>query len=92
MISKPAIVRTEQYKCRILETHLKLREQQLKTIFYIYIQTAISKPHVTANQISIIDIHTKKKKEYKHNTKESRQIIREDNKRGREEKDLLKEI
>ena len=26
MISKPAIVRREEYKCRILEMHLKLRD------------------------------------------------------------------
>ena len=38
---------------------------------------------VTANQKSTIDIHTKKKKESKHNTKDSHQITREENKRGR---------
>ena len=32
---------------------------------------------VTAKQKSIIDIHTKKKKESKHNTKDSHQITRE---------------
>ena len=36
MISKPAIVRREEYKCRILEMNFKLKEQQLKTIMYIY--------------------------------------------------------
>ena len=35
MISKPAILRRGKYKCRILETHLKLRDQQLKKL-YIY--------------------------------------------------------
>ena len=30
--SKPTIVKTEDYKLRILEMHLKLRDQQLKTI------------------------------------------------------------
>ena len=40
---------------------------------------------VTANQKSTIDIHTKRKKECKHNTKDSHQITREGNKRGREE-------
>ena len=39
---------------------------------------------VTANQKSAIDIHTKKKKQSKHNTKNSHQITREE--RGREEK------
>ena len=46
---------------------------------------------VTANQKSITDIHTKKKKESKHNTKDSYQIIREENKRGKEENDLQKQ-
>ena len=32
MISKPAIVRRGEYKCRILEMYLKLKDQQLKTI------------------------------------------------------------
>ena len=41
---------------------------------------------VIANQKLIIDTHTKKKKEFKHNTKDSHQITRVENKRGREEK------
>ena len=41
MISKPAIVRRGQYKFRILEMHLKLRDQKLKTILYIYIDCYI---------------------------------------------------
>ena len=41
---------------------------------------------VTTNQKSTRDIHTKKKKESKHNTKDSHQITREEHKRGREEK------
>ena len=40
----------------------------------------------TANQKSMIDTHTKKKKQSKHNSKDSYQITREKNKRGREEK------
>ena len=38
---------------------------------------------VTTHQKSIIDIHTKKKKESKHNTKDSHQITRDENKRGK---------
>ena len=34
MIPKPAVVRRE-YKYKIMGTHLKLRDQQLKTIMYI---------------------------------------------------------
>ena len=32
VISKPVIVREGDYKCRISEMHLKLRDQKLKTI------------------------------------------------------------
>jgi len=35
MISKPEIMR-RGVKCRILEMHLKLRDQQLKTVLYNY--------------------------------------------------------
>ena len=36
MISKPAVMRKGEYRCRILEMHLKLKDQQFKTILYIY--------------------------------------------------------
>ena len=36
---------------------------------------------VTKNQKNIIDTHTKKRKKYKHNTKDSHQITSEENKR-----------
>ena len=36
MISKPAVVRRGEHKCRILEMHLKLKDQQLITILFIY--------------------------------------------------------
>ena len=42
----------------------------------------------TANQKYIIYSHTKKEKGIKPNTKDSHQITREENKRGKEEKDL----
>ena len=46
---------------------------------------------VIANQKSVIDINRKKnKKESKHYTKGSHQITREENKRGKEEKRLIK--
>ena len=41
---------------------------------------------VSANQKSTIDTHTKKEKQSKHNTKDSHQITREENKWGSEEK------
>ena len=80
-------MRGKEYKSRIFEMHLKLKDQQLKTIMYISMYRLLYQNLVvTANQKSIIDIHTKKKNESKHNTKDSHQITREQNKRGREEK------
>ena len=35
-ISKPAIVIRGEYKCRILEIHLKLKDQWLRTILFIH--------------------------------------------------------
>ena len=44
-----------------------------------------------ANQKSMIDIHTKKKDQSKHNTKDSYKITTEENKRGRDpQKQILK--
>ena len=45
---------------------------------------------VTTNEKSIIDIHTKKKKESKHNTKDSNQITKEENKRRKGKKKTYK--
>ena len=39
---------------------------------------------LTTNQKSILDIHTEKKKESKHSTKDSHQITRGDSKRRKE--------
>ena len=41
---------------------------------------------ITANRKFVIDTHTQKKKESKHNTKVSHQITREENKEGKEKK------
>ena len=69
--------------------HFKLRDQQLKKITYMY-RELYKNLMITANQKSIIAIHTKKKKESKHNT-DSHQITREQKKKeGR--KDLQKPI
>ena len=62
--------------------HLKLRDQQLKTNMYTY-RLLHGNVMVTANKKSIIDIHTIKKTESKHNTKDSHQITRVENKKGR---------
>ena len=36
MISKPAIVRRGEHKRKMLEMHLKLKDQQLKTLLFIH--------------------------------------------------------
>ena len=69
--------------------HLNLRDQRLKTITLMY-RFLYKNLKETTNPKFIIDIHTKKKKESKHNTKVSHQITGEEKKIGREEKRLTK--
>ena len=71
--------------------HLKLRDQQLKTVSFIY-RLLYENLMVMSNQISIINIHTKKKKESKHNIEYSHQITRQENKRKMTNKDKSKTI
>ena len=78
-------MRRGEHKCRILERHMKLKDQQLKTILFIY-RLLYQNLTVTKNQKSIIDAHKKKKKRIQTITKVSHQIKREENKRGRQEK------
>ena len=59
---------------------LKLRDQKLKIIMYFYRLLYINFMETT-KQKSIIDIHTKKEKKSRQNTKDSYQIIREENRR-----------
>ena len=47
---------------------------------------------VITNQKSTIDTNIKQKKEFKHNTKDSHQITREESKRRNEQKDLQKQL
>ena len=54
----------------MLETHLKLRNYQLKTILYIY-RHLYQKFMEMTDCKSTTDTHQNKKKQYKHNTKES---------------------
>ena len=70
MISKQSIMRKEGYKGSILEMHLKLRDQQIKTIFHGY-RLLYQNLMVTANQEFKIHIYTKKKKQSKHHIKDS---------------------
>ena len=78
-------VRRGEHKCRILEMHMKFKDQQLKTILLIY-RLLYQNLMITTNRKSTIDTRTKKKKKSKHDTKVSHQITRAENKRGREEK------
>ena len=78
-------------KCRTLEMHLQLKEQQLKTISYIYIYRLLYQNfRIAANQKSTIDTQTSKKNQLKYNTKDSHQTRRGENKKRREEKRATK--
>ena len=68
MLSKPVIVRRGEHKCRLLEMHLKLKDQQLKRIFFIY-RLLYQYIMVTANQKSTMDTHTHSQKEKKEKKK-----------------------
>ena len=71
--------------------NLQLREQQLKTISYIY-RLLYQNFRITANQKPTIDTQTNKKYQLKYNTKDSHQTRRGENKRRREEKRATKKI
>ena len=91
MISEPAGVRRGEYKFRILEMYLQLRDQQLKTILYIY-RLLYQNLIVTANQKSTVDTHTKRKSNPKTTLKI---VIKSQEKRTKEEgkkKGLQKQI
>ena len=79
MISKPAIVKRE-YKCKILLTHLKLRDEHLKTTVYVCVCVCVflyQNPLVTTDQKMTVDTKTNKRKQFEHNTKDTHQITRE---------------
>ena len=87
MPPKSEIVRRGGYKWRTMETHLQLRNQQLKTISCIYIDSC-QNFRVTANQKSIIDTETNKKNQLKFNTKDSHQTTREERKKKDQQKQI----
>ena len=65
MRSKTVVIRRGMYKLRcFFKMYLKLRDELLQTITYIR-RLLHENLTVTANQNSIINIHTTKKKEYK---------------------------
>ena len=55
MISKEVIMRGGEYKCRVFKMHLKLRDQQLKTIMHLY-RWLYKNLMLTTNQKPVIDI------------------------------------
>ena len=79
------------YKCRTLEMHLQLRDQQLKIILYTY-RPLYQNFRVTANQKSTIDTQTNKKNQLKYNTKDSHQTRRGENKRRGKKKEQQKQV
>ena len=83
MISKPEVVRRGGYKCMMLEMHLQLRDHNLKTVLYIY-RLPYQNLMVTTNQKPAIDIHTHRKKQSIHNSKDSHQTTKEENTRRKE--------
>ena len=89
MPPKSEIMRRGGYKCRTLEMHLQLRDQQLKTISYIH-RLLYKNFRITANQKSTIDTQTKKENQLKYNTKDRHQTTRGENKRRREQKRATK--
>ena len=88
MLQKSEIMRRGGYKCRTLEMHLQLRDQQLKTISHTY-RLLNQNFRITANQKSTADTQTKKN-QLKYITKDSPQTRRGKNKRRREEKRATK--
>ena len=87
MLPKSEIVRRGEYRCRRLEMHLQLRDQQLKTVSY---RLLCQDFRATTNQKSTIDTHRNKKIQLKYSTKDSHQTTRRQNKRRREEKRATK--
>ena len=62
--------------------HLKLEDQQLKTILCVY-RLVYSNIMGTTNQKSTRDTHIHKKKQSKYNTKDSHKVTREQKRKGR---------
>ena len=81
MLPNPEIMRRAGYKCRIQEMHLKLRDQKLKTILYIY-KLLYLNFMVTANQK--FTIHTQIRKSNPNTTLKI--VIKTQENKRREEK------
>ena len=71
--------------------HLQLRDQQLKTISCIYIDS-YQNFSITAYQKYTIDTHTGKKNQLKYNTKNCHQTRRGENQKEGKKKEQQKQI
>ena len=73
--------------------NFQLREQQLKTISYIYIYIdSYQNFRITANQKSTMDTQTNKKDQLKYNTKDSHQTQEERTREEGKKKEQQKQI
>ena len=68
-------MRKEQYKCKTLKIHLKLRDEQLETILFIYRLLHQNLMGTTKNNYNR---YKQKKKQSKHITKHRHRIIRKE--------------
>ena len=86
---------TDKQKLRefsIIKAAFEIKRPKTKTKFvYIFIDCCIKTSLEMQNNKNTPNIHTKNKKKPKHNTKHGHQTRREENKRGREERDLQKQ-
>ena len=82
MVSKAAFMRRGEQKCRRLDMYMKLSDQQLKTILFIY-RLLHQNLKATTNQKFTTDTCTKMKTQSNHNTDTSHQVTREQRRKGR---------
>ena len=99
-MSKPAMVTSGDY--RYWKCIFEIKYEQLKTTIYVcvcvcvcvcmYVNIdAVSKPYGKCKAKSTIDTHIKKKKQSKHNTKDSYSTTREEGEKKKGRKDLWKQ-
>ena len=74
MILALTIVRRGEHKCSIMEMYLKLKNQQIKIILFVY-RLVYWNHMVILNWKSTVCANTKEKNKPKHNTNVSHQII-----------------
>ena len=75
-------MRRGENQCRILEQHLKLKDQQTKTTLFVY-RLLYQNLMGTPNQQSTIHTDTKEKKSSKTCTKDRYRITKDEKRKGR---------